>query len=200
MKKMFLFSIIVSLSFLFLTIVLGINKVNAQEATTPIYRFYSPVSLAHFYTADSAEAEYVKNTNPNWNYEGIVLEAYKFDGSCSNGTEVYRFYNPSKEVHFYTPSEAEKEYIEDTNPNWDYEAVAYCAETTQSSQSSVPVFQFWSNIRQAHVFTVDVPEKDYIEGDLSSIYEYEGIVFYVFPKVLNLNAFENNNVFMSSFE
>ena len=38
---------------------------------TPVYRFWSPVYMHHFYTADPAERDYVQATMPStWTYEG----------------------------------------------------------------------------------------------------------------------------------
>ncbi len=146
-----------------------------------VWRFWNPTTLAHFYTADPAEANYVRDENPNWTYEAAVFMGYVYDAdasACTEGTEVFRFYNPTVGVHFYTADAAERDYIIDTNPNWDYEAVAYCAQA-EMAEGLVPMYQFWSDARQAHFYTIDDAEKAYVETDLGDIYRYEGIVFYV---------------------
>jgi hypothetical protein len=46
---------------------------NTGEAAT-VYRFWSPVFKHHFFTIDEEEMKRVRDTDPNWTYEGI---AYK---------------------------------------------------------------------------------------------------------------------------
>lgn len=41
---------------------------------TTVYRFWSPVFLHHFYTADSEEMMRVKDTDTNWEYEGPAFK------------------------------------------------------------------------------------------------------------------------------
>ncbi|MCA9381176.1 hypothetical protein KC678_02835 [Candidatus Dojkabacteria bacterium] len=164
---------------------LNVSKFTAM-GTTPlsgaagtVWRFWNPTTMAHFYTADPAEANYVRDSNPNWSYEAAVFKGYEYtDGACVDGTELFRFYNPTVGVHFYTPSVEEKDYIIDTNPNWTYEAVAYCVMAEETT-GHVPMYQFWSDARQAHFYTIDAAEKAYVEADLGDIYRFEGIVFYV---------------------
>ncbi|MGB5712855.1 MAG: hypothetical protein WBM44_18340, partial [Waterburya sp.] len=40
---------------------------------------------------------------------------------------IHRFYEPSLGVHFYTPSEEEKDFVEENLSNYDYEGIAYYA-------------------------------------------------------------------------
>lgn len=45
--------------------------------TETVYRFWSPVFLHHFYTADENEMNKVKNTDSNWTYEGPAFKVPK---------------------------------------------------------------------------------------------------------------------------
>lgn len=49
-----------------------------QQERTPVYRFWSSINNSHFYTADAAEADYVKAafTDAEWHYEGIAYYVY----------------------------------------------------------------------------------------------------------------------------
>ncbi|MEM8829844.1 MAG: hypothetical protein AAGE96_10855 [Cyanobacteria bacterium P01_G01_bin.19] len=40
---------------------------------------------------------------------------------------IYRFYEPSLGVHFYTPDEVEKDFVIDNLDNYDFEGIAYYA-------------------------------------------------------------------------
>ena len=150
---------------------------------TSVYRFWNATTLSHFYTVDINEVNYLKANNPAWAYEGPVFTVVKYDSNAEacnldGSDEVFRFYNTVYGVHFYTADSAEKDYIISTNPNWDYEGVAYCAYKEEAT-GTTPVYQFWSVARQAHFYTTDAAEKAYVESELGDIYNYEGIVYYV---------------------
>lgn len=108
-------------------------------------------------------------------YEGQAFNAYL---QPSTGIyPVYRFYNYASKGHFYTASEAEKNYIIAIYSRWlRYEGIAYYAYTSQTA-NSVPVYRF-ANLRTGgHLFTVNANEKQYIEANLNKIYRYEGISY-----------------------
>ncbi len=50
---------------------------NGDVETDTVYRFWSPVFSHHFYTADENEMNKVKNTDPNWTYEGPAFKVPK---------------------------------------------------------------------------------------------------------------------------
>jgi len=73
--------------------------------TVPLYRFFNKRTLVHFYTADVAEMNNVKNNmKAYYNYEG---EAYKVSDSDQYGQAIFRFYNPGRYAHFYTADDSE---------------------------------------------------------------------------------------------
>lgn len=93
----------------------------------PVYRFYSGVHGAHFYTQSEQEKnEVIQKYSPHtWNYEGVAFYAYN---KAVPGTKpVYRFWSSAHTAHFFTMSEAEKNQIIQTYPEsvWKYEGVAY---------------------------------------------------------------------------
>lgn len=45
--------------------------------TETVYRFWSPVFSHHFYTSVENEMNKVKNTDPNWTYEGPAFKVPK---------------------------------------------------------------------------------------------------------------------------
>jgi hypothetical protein len=95
-----------------------------------VYRFWSELLSAHFYTISEAERDYLLNNYANaWTYEGPVFYAYA-EGQQPVGTKpVYRFWSAQLSKHFYTISEAEKQYILQTYPTdvWGLEGIAWYA-------------------------------------------------------------------------
>ncbi len=53
-----------------------------QPGTVPVYRFYNPVTLAHFYTTDETERKALVDTpaGRGWLYEGVSFFAYSSAG------------------------------------------------------------------------------------------------------------------------
>lgn len=56
---------------------------NYTGESATVYRFWSPVFKHHFFTIDEAEMKRVRDTDPNWTYEGI---AYKVPLDDTNQT------------------------------------------------------------------------------------------------------------------
>jgi hypothetical protein len=154
-----------------------------QEDTPlfPVYRFWSNVYLGHFYTISEADKDYVIATWPDvWTYEGPVFYAYT---TQAPGTlPVYRFWSDTFLGHFYTISEAEKDYVIATWPDvWTYEGPVFYAYTTQAP-GTLPVYRFWSDTFLGHFYTISEIEKQYvIDHWPPPIWEYEGPVYYAFP-------------------
>jgi endo-chitodextinase len=75
--------------------------VDKQPGTVPVYRFYNPVTLAHFYTIDEAERKALIETpaGRGWLYEGISFYAYPSAGEGRIG--VARVWNKTSAVHHF---------------------------------------------------------------------------------------------------
>jgi len=99
---------------------------NADRCIAPVYRFWSPVFMHHFYTISEGEKDIVLG-NPDWIFEGVAW--YAFTTQQPSTLPVYRFWSPVFMGHFYTISEAEKDLVL-LNPDWIFEGVAWYAFTT----------------------------------------------------------------------
>lgn len=100
-------------------------SVNELAADVALYRFYNVRNGSHFYTASEGEYNSVLANWPSvFTYEG---RTYKVDLAPSPGAgAVYRFYNMRNGSHFYTASEAERDYVKLTWPNvYAYEGPAF---------------------------------------------------------------------------
>ena len=87
---------------------------------------------------------------------------------------VYRFFNTSTGVHFYTIDEVEKDYVLNNLSNYILEEGTYAAVDPLTGEE---VYRFFNNQTGAHLYTTDKVEKDYIIENLGN-FDYEGIKFY----------------------
>ena len=97
----------------------GIAYQSFEMQATALYRFYNPRTTAHFWTADSNEAQNViKNSIGNYDLPNAIGKdplldgwGYKYEGlsykvltmpQYGMDTAVYRFFQPTKGAHFYS--------------------------------------------------------------------------------------------------
>ena len=97
----------------------GIAYQSFEMQATPLHRFYNPRTTAHFWTADSNEANNViKNSIGNYDLLNAIGKdplldgwGYKYEGlsykvlttpQYGMDTAVYRFFQPMKGAHFYS--------------------------------------------------------------------------------------------------
>lgn len=79
---------------------------------TAVYRFWSPVSGAHFYTIKESEKDkLVSQYSHVWTYEGPVLYAYPEGQQPADARPIYRFWKRADNTHFYTMSDSEKDKL-----------------------------------------------------------------------------------------
>jgi subtilisin-like proprotein convertase family protein len=104
---------------------------DSEAGLAPIYRFWSPLNSAHFYTISAAERDFVIATYPAsiWTYEGVVFYGYPAGSEPDGASAIHRFWSPLHSGHFYTISEAEKDAVIAAYPPsvWAYEGVAWYA-------------------------------------------------------------------------
>ncbi len=97
--------------------------------------------------------------------------------SCS--LPVYRFWSDTKQGHFYTISETEKNFVINNYPDniWKYEGIAFNALDGNAD----PVYRFWSDQHQHHFYTISETEKNFVINNYpDNIWKYEGIVYYAY--------------------
>ena len=167
----------------FETITITVN----DPCLKPVYRFYSEQVKTHFYTIWEAEKDYIIAAYPEdvWRYEGIAWYAYPPDVQHPSATKpVYRFYSEQVKVHFYTISEAEKDYIIAVYPEsiWRFEGVGWYAYAPGDQPAgATPVYRFYSEMVKRHFYTVSEQERDYIIATYpENIWRYEGIGWYAY--------------------
>jgi hypothetical protein len=128
-------------------------------ALRPVYRFWSPVLLRHFYTLSTAERDkLISNYSDVWTYEQVAY--YAFAGDAEPDTvPVYRFWSGTLNAHFYTASEAERvKLLNNYSQTWAYEGIAFYAYP-HSPGFQFPVIgthrvhRLWSSSLGSHFFT-----------------------------------------------
>jgi len=146
----------------------------------PVYRFYNAKASVHFYTASAAEKQYViDNLSDIYHFEGV---AYTINtGNPANNKPLYRFYNFSTGVHFYTASETEKDLtIANLSHLFKFEGVAYYVSTKPVTDSTT-VWRFYNMKQGVHFYTANTEEKENTIANLSKTYSFEGPGFYLAP-------------------
>jgi hypothetical protein len=97
-------------------------------------------------------------------------------------SEVYRFWSPVTEAHFYTISKAERDkLIKGYSDVWTFEGAAFEAAKTPFTSSLAPVYRFWSDVTQSHLYTISETEKDKLLREYKKVWTFEGIAFYAYP-------------------
>ncbi|MEP7328294.1 MAG: Ig-like domain repeat protein [Betaproteobacteria bacterium] len=82
--------------------------------------------------------------------------------------------------YFYTSSEAEKIYVQQTFPTWVLEGVAYYVYITAPVANTLPVYRF--NTGTYHFYTISEAEKLYVQQTFPS-WVLEGVAFRTYPQV-----------------
>ncbi|MHC4563821.1 MAG: right-handed parallel beta-helix repeat-containing protein, partial [Planctomycetota bacterium] len=95
----------------------------------PVYRFWSSVLDAHFWTISEAEKALVmEQYSDDWTLEGVVFYAYAPGEQPLSARPVHRFWSDQLGHHFYTMNEAERDLLIENYPTvWAYEGVAWYA-------------------------------------------------------------------------
>lgn len=128
----------------------------------PVFRFWSPVYRAHFYTIDVKERDGLIAKSPGtWRYEGPRYAA--FETQEPGTVPLYRFWSPSYRGHFYTADKAERDKVirENSSKVWRYEGVGfYVYPLATEVPETVTVARFWSKSYRHHFYTADPTERD----------------------------------------
>jgi len=101
---------------------------------------------------------------------------------CYLPSHTYRFWSDTKQGHFYTSSEDEKNHIIATYPEsvWRYEGIAYNSYSG-AGPGLVPIYRFWSDEKQHHFYTASEDEKNYVIDFYDDfVWKYESIAYYAY--------------------
>jgi hypothetical protein len=139
---------------------------------SPLYRFIDRADGSHLFTNNLKEIDAI--TGARFAYEGIGFN------TPNNGTQaLYRFYNSSKDSHFYTASEAEKNALVAPSSGYAFEGtVGNVLASGSVVATSTPVFRLFNAGSGRHLFTIDQLETSNLLAS-STGWVNEGIGFNV---------------------
>ncbi|MEM8719017.1 MAG: hypothetical protein AAGE84_06870 [Cyanobacteria bacterium P01_G01_bin.39] len=162
-------------------------------AIDQIHRFYQFERGFHFYTTDDNEIDFIQEQsaagNLSYQSEGDRYSVLSDDKDVLTGetldgvTPVYRFFNTQTGAHFYTNDENEKNFVEDTLDNYNFEGIKYYAfESKPTEIETIPVFRMLNNDSGSHLYTINQDEVSYIQDNLPnfSLENNGDAVFHVF--------------------
>jgi hypothetical protein len=136
-----------------------------------VYRFYNATTGGHFFTASTAERDWIIARIPAFGYEGVAFYAY--GSEISGASPVYRFYNTLTGRHFYTISALERDFVIATMPYYSFEGISWYAQAV-SGGSAGDVYRLYSDALATHFYTMSAAERDWAQPT----YRYEGVAFH----------------------
>lgn len=146
---------------------------NTSNAGYSIYRLYSPIKGDHVWVSTiSQRSQYI---SLGYTYEGVAFQSLTVKNQepppAEGKSNVYRFYIPTTNSHFYTTDLTERENL--VTKGFVYEGVAW---RSSQSMTTKPVYRLYSKKLTKHLFTTDVNEKNALVS--SGQWAYEGISQY----------------------
>jgi len=110
---------------------------------------------------------------------GTYTLTWTIQHSDPNRRTVWRFYNVSTGVHFYTADAVEKNDVAlRLHERYQYEGPAY-AINKLNPDNVAPLFRFYNFKKNVHFYTAIPSEKTRVEQELSRTYAYEGVAYNV---------------------
>ena len=132
---------------------------------------------AYFFSIYPGEVTMALATNPNWGLEGPAFWA-----SLATGTDlhpVHRFRNKTNGSYLYSIYETERADIAaNYSATFEYEGVAWHARQTTAIGWSA-LYRFRNKTNGTYLFSAYESEKDAIVANYPTVFELEGIAYYV---------------------
>ena len=138
-------------------------------ALAPLYRYFNPSVVDHFYTTNFNE---LGGGGHGYNYEGIQSFIYPYP--VKGSVPLYRYWQPQVSDHFYTTNPNE---IGTTNPAHGYQSegiAGYCMPYRASG--TAPLYRYVNDVAHDHFYTTNPNE---VSGLNPQGYRPEGITCYV---------------------
>jgi predicted Zn-dependent protease len=109
---------------------------------------------------------------------GVILDDLEYGQVNGNSLGVYRFFDDTTGVHFYSASEAERNTLIQTRPDLIYEGIGLEAVDSPSTDpAAVPVYRFFSVTNGTHFYSISAAERDNLLATRSDL-TFEGTAFY----------------------
>jgi len=147
-----------------------------------VYEFFRTDTQTRFYTTEEAERDAILENLPQYELQGVSFFGATISGSEDDIAEtsaVYRFFNTSTGVHFYTADENEAAFVANNLHNYVFEGTPYHAYSNQV-EGTVPLYRFYNSGLDAHFYTTSIEERDFFAESSDYVAENGGI-YYVEP-------------------
>jgi murein DD-endopeptidase MepM/ murein hydrolase activator NlpD len=157
----------------------GVVPQVATAATfMPVYRIQNTtLSGSYFFSIWEAEKNAALAANPAWNYEGPAF--YASQANATGLSPVWRFRNKINGSYLFTIYEGERASIASTYADtFEYEGIAWYASQTEAAGYQ-PLYRFRNLTNGTYLFSAYDSEKRDIIANYPSIFEYEGVSYYV---------------------
>ena len=141
-----------------------------------VFRFFNTDAGGHFFTTNIAERDFVLQNLPSFNFEGVGFEAFAADATVEGADEVFRFFNTTAGGHFFTTNEAERDFVLQNLPNFNFEGVSFQA-FEDFVEGTIPVYRFFNTDAGGHFFTSNEAERDFVLQNLPN-FNFEGVGFF----------------------
>ena len=111
--------------------------------------------------------------------DGDTTDGDTTDGDTTDDGDgndiVYRFFNPTAGVHFYTDDENERDFVEEELDNYDFEGPSY-RTVDPLSGGAEDVYRFFNATTGVHLYTTNETERDSIIENLDD-FTFEGSAY-----------------------
>ena len=137
----------------------------------------SDLSITNYFNENGAAGSGTIEQLGNVSSDAIIQ--YTQSSNITNGSTVYRFFNTSNRVHFYTASEIERDVIQNNLPHYVYEGASYVGAPHDEDilTGAKPVYRFFNTNTGGHFYTIAEAERDAIIENLPN-YNFEGVAYY----------------------
>ena len=103
----------------------GIAYIVGSNPNQNVFRFYNSTSNRHFYSASDFEKDLIISTSSSsMLYEGIAFKVFSYSSS-EDKLPVFRFFDPTLNIHLYSASPQEISIWETSNHQWINEGIAW---------------------------------------------------------------------------
>lgn len=141
-----------------------------------VYRFFDSSSGTQFLTASITERDAVLASRPDLVPEGVGIGAVAQHAGDADAIGVFRFFDMESGTHFYTSSTAERDSVEATRSDLQYEGVSFY-EHSSAAAGDTAVYRFFNANNGTHFYTASATERGTILATRPDLIS-EGVSFY----------------------
>jgi hypothetical protein len=152
---------------------LSFSLAQIPTGSRPVYVFGSIPPGRRFWTISEQEKDLLMtHHSETWECEGVAWYGYASADARAGLQPVYRFWSSTRQQHFYTMSESEKDAIiaESTADSWVFEgAVFYAFGEANRPADAIAVYRLWDP-RRGYSWATTLPTEPDVQKDAVAWY------------------------------